>query len=48
MRCYECYINIRRPYYYDNVSYCISCFEDLLTEDFLNFHNDPISVTEIE
>jgi len=48
MRCCECSKIIFQTYYFDNIGYCIDCFEDILTEDFLNFNIDPVSVTEIE
>ena len=48
MRCYECYKIITRAFYFDNIGYCANCFEELLTEDFLNYNPDPVSVTEIE
>lgn len=48
MRCFYCRRKLkRRVYYIDTISCCFDCFEDRLTEDFLNFKPDPISVTEI-
>lgn len=48
MRCFYCRRKLkRRVYYFDIFSCCFDCFEDRLTEDFLNFKSDPISVTEI-
>ena len=48
MRCFYCRRKLkRRVYYIDTISYCFDCFEDRLTEDFLNFKPEPISVTEI-
>ena len=48
MRCVYCRRRLNRTvYYFDNISCCFDCFEDRLTEDFLNFKPDPISVTEI-
>ena len=48
MRCFYCRRRLnRRVYYIDLLSICFDCFEDRLTEDFLNFNPDPISVTEI-
>jgi hypothetical protein len=48
MRCFYCRRRLNRTaYYIDLFSYCFDCFEDRLTEDFLNFIQDPVSVTEI-
>lgn len=50
MRCFYCRRRLNRTaYYIDLFSCCFDCFEDRLTEDFLNFNPnlDPVSVTEI-
>jgi len=48
MRCFDCRRRLnRRAYYIDLFSCCFDCFEDRLTENFLNFNQDPVSVTEI-
>jgi hypothetical protein len=50
MRCYFCRRRLNRMVYYiDSLASCFDCFEDKLTEDFLNFNPnpDPVSVTEI-
>ena len=49
MRCDYCNRRLRRrTYYYNNNSCCFNCFEDLITEDEINFYiNDPTGVADL-
>jgi hypothetical protein len=40
MRCKDCRKRInRRVYYFDNDGFCIDCFEDKCSEEFINYYD---------